>query len=219
MVATEQSSVREILESKVKEKPGFIIVGEAESAIKAMSLARTLRPDVAIIDSALPHNFGIDSLPLSRIGGLDTAQAISEEMPDTRVILLTNTDTWTVPNKTVELDIEEVLKGNFGGGETLVAEPARPEPTPAPVSFTKAVTIDVPSDIGKQNLADSSLFIGMLLSLLGGLFIVTMLLAPAGFIMLGLGIAVSAFGAICGMFRRRADSREDFSAGTEEDER
>ena len=46
-----------------------------------------------------------------------------------------------------------------------------------------------------------------------------MLLAPAGFIMLGLGIAVAAFGAVCGMFRRHADSRDDFTAGTEEDER
>jgi len=219
MVATEQSSIREILESKVKEKPGFIIVGEAESAIKAMSLARTLRPDVAIIDSALPHNFGIDSVPLSRIGGLDTAQAISEEMPDTRVILLTNTDTWMVPNKTVELDIEEVLKGNFDGRQTLVAEPAQPEPSPPPVSFTRADTVDVPSEVGKQNLADSSIFIGLLMCLLGGIMIVSLLMAPAGLFVLGLGIAVTAFGAVVGMFRRHADSRDDFTAGTEEDER
>jgi hypothetical protein len=221
MVATEQSNVRHILETKVKENPGFIIVGEAESAIKALSLARSLRPDVAIIDSALPHNFGIDSLPLSRIGGLDTAQAISEEMPNTRVILLTNTDTWTSPKKRVELDLETVLGGSGDTGEAMVADSVRPKARPASLSFTHAAAANAPADdAAKANLADSSVFLGSIIAFLGLIFVITMLLAPVGLVLLGVGLVVIGFGLVTGMFRSRDDEPdEEPTAGTRIDER
>lgn len=99
IVASEYPEVRHFLRETVEREPGTVIIGQAENAARALSLARKLRPDVAIIDSALPHTFGLDAVPLSRIGGLDTALAAAEEIPNMRVVLLSNLDTEILPGR------------------------------------------------------------------------------------------------------------------------
>jgi DNA-binding NarL/FixJ family response regulator len=54
------------------------IVGEADSAESAVSLARQLEPDVILIDLDLPED-----------GGITVARRIKVEQPQVRVILLT----------------------------------------------------------------------------------------------------------------------------------
>lgn len=70
-----------------------VTVGQAEDASQALAMARTLKPDIVIIDYFLPYfsSWETDN-PLSRIAGLDIAQTISEEIPNIRVILLSNLD-------------------------------------------------------------------------------------------------------------------------------
>ena len=92
LVASERPSTRSFLKRLVETDGNAIIVAEAENGARALNLARTLRPDVAIIDSYLPSVVGIDNIPLSRAGGLDLAQSVSEEIPNTRVILLNKFD-------------------------------------------------------------------------------------------------------------------------------
>ena len=91
VLASEHPQALDLLREVVEKEEG-VVVGEAENAAKAVSLTRTLRPDVAIIDSYLPYVVGLDDVPLSRVGGLDTAQTIVERTPDTRVVLLNNLD-------------------------------------------------------------------------------------------------------------------------------
>lgn len=60
------------------EKAGHEVVGEASDGQEAVKLARTLFPDIAVLDVAMP-----------RLNGLDTAREIRSLSPKTRTILLT----------------------------------------------------------------------------------------------------------------------------------
>ncbi len=91
ILALEYPEVQHFLKAMLEED-GSVIVGQAQDAPKALTLARNLRPDVVLVDCHLPHVVGPDIVPLSRAGGLDTAQTISEELPNIRVILLNNLD-------------------------------------------------------------------------------------------------------------------------------
>jgi CheY-like chemotaxis protein len=88
-----------MLRKIVRDEPGAAVAGEAKSGAEATTLARELRPDVALLDFHLPRAIGLDSVRLSRINGLDAAQTINAEVPGTRVVLLTDLDTDVVPRK------------------------------------------------------------------------------------------------------------------------
>ncbi|HZI92714.1 MAG TPA: response regulator transcription factor [Patescibacteria group bacterium] len=60
------------------EKQGFEIVGEAMDGRSAVELARQFRPDIAILDIAMPA-----------LNGIDAAREILRASPDTRTIILT----------------------------------------------------------------------------------------------------------------------------------
>ena len=57
---------------------GFDVVGQAEDGRVAVQLARECRPDVAVIDVAMPV-----------VNGVDAAREILSAVPETRVVLLT----------------------------------------------------------------------------------------------------------------------------------
>ena len=63
---------------KLLEEQGFSIVGEASDGREAVRLARTLDPDIAILDVSMPL-----------LNGIDAAHEIHRLAPRTQVILLT----------------------------------------------------------------------------------------------------------------------------------
>ncbi len=90
VVASESSEARRLLTGVVQKEPGVVVVGWAGNALEATSLARSLRPDIAVIDAQLPHIMGQDMVRMSHMGGLDAAISVSQELPRARVILLGN---------------------------------------------------------------------------------------------------------------------------------
>jgi len=60
------------------EKEGFEILGEAQDGRMAVDLAKRFKPDIAILDIAMPA-----------LNGIDAAREILRASPDTRTILLT----------------------------------------------------------------------------------------------------------------------------------
>ncbi|MBI4282978.1 MAG: hypothetical protein HY663_00750 [Chloroflexi bacterium] len=115
VVASEHPEVRYFLRGMVEREGQAVIVGQAENAVKALTLVRNLRPDVALIDCYLPHAVGLDSVALSRMGGLDTAQNISEEIPNTKVVLLRNLDAKDLSeNSLAASDVAFLSKGLEG---------------------------------------------------------------------------------------------------------
>ena len=107
-LASEHSYVRDFLSEVIEQEDGVDIIGQAQDARQALTLTRNLRPDVAVIDSYLPHDAGLDTIPMSRINGLDTAQAISQEMPNTRVILLSNPESEDLSEQSLTLAGAEI---------------------------------------------------------------------------------------------------------------
>lgn len=65
--------LRMLLESQ----PGFSVVAEAADGLSACEQAEATRPDVAVLDVAMP-----------RLSGIDAASRITEQLPSTAVIIL-----------------------------------------------------------------------------------------------------------------------------------
>ncbi len=97
IVASEYPEVRHFLRWMVEREGQAVIVGQAQNEVTALALVRSLRPDVAVIDCQLPHVVGLDTVASSRLGGLDTAQNISADIPGTGVILLNSLDEGAFP--------------------------------------------------------------------------------------------------------------------------
>jgi len=165
----------------VEDEPGVVVIGQAENAPGTLALARSLRPDVVIIDSHLPHAVALEAVPLSQIGGLDAAQAAIQEIPNTRVVLL-NTD--SIPREGVmSADFVPLFSRETGDSspftlQELVSEPAFPQP------LVFANVRIAPSRTIKNRitaLTEKAMLGGVMAILLGLIFIVTLFLAVPGF--------------------------------------
>jgi DNA-binding NarL/FixJ family response regulator len=60
------------------ERERYSVVGEASDGHEAVHLAKTLRPDLCLLDLAMPV-----------LNGMDSAREIMKELPDCKVIILT----------------------------------------------------------------------------------------------------------------------------------
>jgi DNA-binding NarL/FixJ family response regulator len=69
---------REGLISLIAPQPDLQVIGQAGNVQEAIGAARTLRPDIILMDFALPDGTG-----------LDATQAILAELPDVKIIFLT----------------------------------------------------------------------------------------------------------------------------------
>jgi DNA-binding NarL/FixJ family response regulator len=78
LIADDHKIMREGLRSLLEErKDEFECVGEAEDGYMATVLTRELRPDIVIMDIAMP-----------KLSGIDATREIKAELPDTKVIVL-----------------------------------------------------------------------------------------------------------------------------------
>jgi two-component system, NarL family, response regulator NreC len=77
LLADDHQIVRQGLRGLL-EKAGHIVVGEASDGHEALKLARTLRPDIAVLDLSMPL-----------LNGLDAAREMRRTAPEIKTILLT----------------------------------------------------------------------------------------------------------------------------------
>lgn len=82
LVVDDSPVVRQLVSKVISDEPGMRVVGEATDGRQAVTLARTLRPDVMILDLVMP---GMD--------GFETLQALRSQNLSTRVVIFANVTT------------------------------------------------------------------------------------------------------------------------------
>lgn len=78
LVADDHTVLRECLVGALRASGDCVVVGEAGDGISAVEQAHALKPDVAVIDISMP-----------RLSGIDVVRRLTEELPRTRVLVLT----------------------------------------------------------------------------------------------------------------------------------
>ena len=81
VLADDHAIVRQGLLRLLQDQPDFVIVGEAEDGLAAVELAQKLRPDVVLMDLAMP-----------KMDGIEATRRIAAELPGVRVIGLSMYD-------------------------------------------------------------------------------------------------------------------------------
>lgn len=81
VVVDDQALVRMGLRMVLESDDGVTVVGEAADGATAMTMTRTLRPDVVLLDIQMPG-----------VGGLEATAHITEEFPDSKVLIMTTFD-------------------------------------------------------------------------------------------------------------------------------
>jgi DNA-binding NarL/FixJ family response regulator len=77
LLAEDLQIVREGFRSLLKHERDIEVVGEAETGRQAVQLTRKLRPDVVVMDIAMPL-----------LNGLEATRQIRKDFPDTKVLIL-----------------------------------------------------------------------------------------------------------------------------------
>ena len=85
LLADDRDSTRAVLRSALDIEAGFAVVGDADSAERAVRLAGECRPDLILLDVAMPGTSGVDALP-----------ALRRAAPGATIVLLTALDPATV---------------------------------------------------------------------------------------------------------------------------
>ncbi|MGC3872848.1 UvrY/SirA/GacA family response regulator transcription factor [Halomonas sp. GXIMD04776] len=78
IVADDHHLVRTSIARMLSDEEGIKVVGEAATGEEAITLARTLRPDIVLMDIRMPG-----------IGGLEATRKIARGMSDIKVVILT----------------------------------------------------------------------------------------------------------------------------------
>ena len=98
-LAEDEVIIREALRDSIPwEQHGFIFAGEASDGEMALEMVRTLKPDVVITDIRMPF---MDGLTFSRY--------VSEELPDTKIIIISGYDDFEYARQAVELHADRFL--------------------------------------------------------------------------------------------------------------
>jgi two-component system, NarL family, response regulator DevR len=79
LVVDDHEVVRQGLVALLARRPSFQVVAEAGTAAESIDMARRFKPDLVIMDVRLPDGSGIEA-----------CREIRDEMPDTRVVMLTS---------------------------------------------------------------------------------------------------------------------------------
>jgi DNA-binding NarL/FixJ family response regulator len=77
LIADDHAVVRDGLRMKIEEECDLEVVGEAENGREAVEMAKTLKPDVIIMDIAMPE-----------LNGIEATRQICEFLPTVRIIVL-----------------------------------------------------------------------------------------------------------------------------------
>ncbi len=104
VIADDHELVRRGLRSAIEENEGWSVVGEAQNGRAAIEACRATKPDVAVIDFAMPD-----------MNGLEAIRQIRAEMPEIEVMMLTMHETESLVREALAVGVRSfVLKSDAG---------------------------------------------------------------------------------------------------------
>ena len=117
LICDDVAMLRELLRYELEEDDGVVVVGEAENGIDSVRLVRELRPDIVILDLAMP---GID--------GLEALTQIRAEPHPPIVLVHSGFDAETMRDRVLALGAAAYLEkgSNLAEIRRAVLEAARP---------------------------------------------------------------------------------------------
>jgi len=104
IIADDHELVRRGLRATISERTDWEVCGEASSGREALDLARSVKPDIAVIDFAMPD-----------LNGLEAARRIRAELPETEVLMLTMHETESLVREALAAGVHGfILKSDAG---------------------------------------------------------------------------------------------------------
>jgi DNA-binding NarL/FixJ family response regulator len=85
LLVDDQPSVRNGIRSLLASRPDWNICGEASDGLEGIEKARSLRPDVVLMDVSMP-----------RMNGLDATRILRKELPASKVVIVSQNDPMVV---------------------------------------------------------------------------------------------------------------------------
>jgi PAS domain S-box-containing protein len=93
LVVDDHQAVRRGLCSLLSSRTDWMVCGEAVDGLDAVEKARTLRPHVVLMDVSMP-----------RMNGIDAAQIIRRELPESRIVIVSQNDPSIISRQLREVD-------------------------------------------------------------------------------------------------------------------
>jgi len=84
--------VRDGIKSHLTAQENLLVVGEADNGEQALELARTLKPDMILMDVSMP-----------RMNGVEAMRILRREVPDSRILVLTMHDNKEYISQVIQL--------------------------------------------------------------------------------------------------------------------
>lgn len=78
LIVDDNDSIRRVLRQQLDGKEGLSVCGEAVDGVDAIGKAKSLKPDLILLDLLMP-----------RLNGAEAASVLKQRMPETPIILLT----------------------------------------------------------------------------------------------------------------------------------
>lgn len=137
LLVDDHALVRRGFRLMLEDDPGIKVVGEASDGEEAIALTRKLRPQVVVMDCALPGK-----------SGMDATNEIREELPEVAVLMLSmhSEETWVrraldagangyILKSAVDLDLSDAVRRVASGVTVLDPRIARPTPLKGEKNF------------------------------------------------------------------------------------
>ena len=146
LLADDHAVLRDSLRAFLSMYPDLEVVGEAASGVDTLAQVQALRPDVLLLDIAMPN-----------LGGLEVLRRLSKERPECRVLVLSQHDAPQYVMPALQAGAKGYLLKSAGGEEVVraVRAVARGEsfldPAVAPLVIDAAVHRD-PGEETRQRL-------------------------------------------------------------------
>ena len=110
VIADDHEIIRTGVSHLLEAEEDIEVVGEATTGEEAIALSRKLRPDIVLMDIKMPG-----------IGGLEATGTITDQVPETKIIILTALETDIYPKKLLRAGALGFVSKSSGAEEILRA--------------------------------------------------------------------------------------------------